>query len=129
MQIKEPVVCGIASLGMDHMEILGKPLQNIEILLLVLLFFCGMLILQEILNCQCILVFPSIFSISLCFSGHLFPQLNRIAYLFICRRYIEGNCFTQSWNSQGTKILNTRECMHLFLYLIDYSTKKYWSFY
>lgn len=38
MQIKEPVVCGIASLGMDHMEILGKPLQNIHILLLVLLF-------------------------------------------------------------------------------------------
>lgn len=29
MQIKEPVVCGIASLGMDHMETLGMLLLYI----------------------------------------------------------------------------------------------------
>lgn len=33
-QIKEPVVCGVASLGMDHMEVLGELFSEIFILLL-----------------------------------------------------------------------------------------------
>lgn len=44
MQIKEPVVCGIASLGMDHMEILGKPSEHSN-LSLGFIVFCCMLIL------------------------------------------------------------------------------------
>lgn len=31
LQIKEPVVCGITSLGMDHMETLGASLSSIVV--------------------------------------------------------------------------------------------------
>ena len=29
LQVKEPVVCGITSLGMDHMEILGTAVHDL----------------------------------------------------------------------------------------------------